>query len=127
MCLHVEPVHVWDPQIVITKMSCGNAPNSNIPPRRKLSPLHGRTLIYRRKGNRGAVLLLLGYEKIESSARCLGIDVDDALAIAEQVDVLNTWAARACSVHRSSAALGQQATTEVLLILRACTDRACPL
>jgi hypothetical protein len=112
---------------VITKMSCGNAPNSNIPPRRKLSPLHGRTLIYRRKGNRGAVLLLLGYEKIESSARCLGIDVDDALAIAEQVDVLNTWAARACSVHRSSAALGQQATTEVLLILRACTDRACPL
>ena len=48
---------------VITKMSCGNAPNSNIPPRRKLSPLHGRTLIYRRKGNRGAVLFLLGYEK----------------------------------------------------------------
>lgn len=33
--------------------------------------------------------LLLGHTKIESSVRYLGIEVDDALAIAEQVDVLN--------------------------------------
>jgi integrase len=45
------------------------------------------TLIYRRTGNLRAVQLLLGYKKIESTVRYLGIEVDDALAIAEQVDV----------------------------------------
>ncbi|MGB7693909.1 MAG: integrase, partial [Pseudolabrys sp.] len=30
---------------------------------------------------------LLGHTKIESTVRYLGIDVDDALALAEQVDV----------------------------------------
>ena len=45
------------------------------------------TLIYRRTGNRRAVQLLLGHTKIESTVRYLGIEVDDALAIAEQVDV----------------------------------------
>ena len=45
------------------------------------------TLIYRRTGNLRAVQLLLGHTKIESTVRYLGIDGDDALAIAEQVDV----------------------------------------
>jgi integrase len=45
------------------------------------------TLIYRRTGNLRAVQLLLGHTKIESTVRYLGIDVDDALAIAEQVEV----------------------------------------
>jgi integrase len=45
------------------------------------------TLIYRRTGNLRAVQLLLGHTKIESTVRYLGIEVDDALAIAEQVDV----------------------------------------
>jgi integrase len=45
------------------------------------------TLIYRRTGNLRAVQLLLGQTKIESTVRYLGIEVDDALAIAEQVDV----------------------------------------
>src|SRR5262245_11180264 len=45
------------------------------------------TLIYRRSGNLRAVQLLLGHTKIESTVRYLGIDVDDALAIAEQADV----------------------------------------
>jgi integrase len=43
------------------------------------------TLIYRRAGNLRAVQLLLGHRKIESTVRYLGID--DALAIAEQVDI----------------------------------------
>jgi integrase len=45
------------------------------------------TLIYRRTGNLRAVQLLLGHTKIESTVRYLGIEVDDALAIAEQVDL----------------------------------------
>jgi integrase len=44
-------------------------------------------LIYRRTGNLRAVQLLLGHRKIESTVRYLGIDVDDALTIAEQVDI----------------------------------------
>jgi integrase len=39
-------------------------------------------LIYRRTGNLRAVQLLLGHTKIESAVRYLGIEVDDALAIA---------------------------------------------
>jgi integrase len=45
------------------------------------------TLIYRKTGNLRAVQLLLGHRKAESTVRYLGIEVDDALAIAEQVDI----------------------------------------
>ena len=45
------------------------------------------TLIYRKTGNLRAVQLLLGHSKVESTVRYLGIEVDDALAIAEQVDI----------------------------------------
>ena len=44
-------------------------------------------LIYRQTGNLRAVQLLLGHTKIESTVRYLGIDVDDALAISEQVEI----------------------------------------
>jgi integrase len=45
------------------------------------------TLIYRKTGNLRAVQLLLGHTKIESTVRYLGIEIDDAIEIAEKVDV----------------------------------------
>jgi integrase len=45
------------------------------------------TLIYRRTKNLRAVQILLGHTKLESTVRYLGIEVDDALEIAEQTDV----------------------------------------
>ena len=43
--------------------------------------------IYRRTGNLRAVQLLLGHTKIESTVRYLGIEVDDALSLSEQVEL----------------------------------------
>lgn len=43
--------------------------------------------IYRKTGNLRAVQLLLGHTKIESTVRYLGIEVDDALTISEQVEL----------------------------------------
>lgn len=45
------------------------------------------TLIYRRTKNHRAVQLLLGHTKLESTVRYLGIEVDDALEMAEQTEV----------------------------------------
>jgi integrase len=45
------------------------------------------TLIYRRTRNLRAIQLLLGHTKLESTVRYLGIELDDALEIAEQTEV----------------------------------------
>jgi len=45
------------------------------------------SLIYRRSKNLRAVQLLLGHTKLESTVRYLGIEVDDALEMAEQTEV----------------------------------------
>ena len=45
------------------------------------------TLIYKRTKNIRAIQLLLGHTKLESTVRYLGIEVDDALEIAEQTEV----------------------------------------
>ena len=45
------------------------------------------SLIYRRTKNLRAVQILLGHTKLESTIRYLGIDVDDALEIAEQTEI----------------------------------------
>ena len=44
------------------------------------------SLIYRRTKNLRAVQLLLGHTKLESTVKYLGIEVDDALEIAEQTE-----------------------------------------
>lgn len=44
-------------------------------------------VIYRRTKNLRAVQLLLGHTKLESTVRYLGIEVDDALELAEQTGV----------------------------------------
>jgi integrase len=43
--------------------------------------------IYKKTGNLTAVQLLLGHTKLESTVRFLGIEVDDALSISEQVEL----------------------------------------
>jgi integrase len=45
------------------------------------------SIIYRRTKKLRAVQLLLGHTKLESTVRYLGIEVDDALEIAEQVEI----------------------------------------
>jgi len=43
--------------------------------------------IYKKTGNLRAVQLLLGHTKLESTVRYLGIEVEDALSISEQVEL----------------------------------------
>lgn len=45
------------------------------------------TLIYKRTKNIRAIQLLLGHTKLESTVRYLGIEVDDALEISEQIEI----------------------------------------
>ncbi len=44
-------------------------------------------LIYRGAGNLSAFQRLLGHLKIESTVRYLGIEIDDAIEIAEKFDI----------------------------------------
>ncbi len=45
------------------------------------------TQIYKRTGNLRAVQILLGHAKIESTVQYLGVDVEDALTISEQIEL----------------------------------------
>ena len=44
-------------------------------------------MLYKKTGNLRACQLLLRHRKLESTVRYLGIEVDDALAMSEQVDL----------------------------------------
>ena len=43
--------------------------------------------IYRKTGNLRAVQLLLGHTKVDSNVRFLGVELEDALSIAERIDI----------------------------------------
>jgi site-specific recombinase XerD len=45
------------------------------------------TQIDKKTGNLRAVQLLLGHTKLESTVRYLGVEVEDALSISEQVEL----------------------------------------
>jgi integrase len=45
------------------------------------------SIIYKQTGNLRAVQILLGHTKIESTVRYLGVDIEDALALAERTEV----------------------------------------
>ena len=44
-------------------------------------------LLYKKTGNLRACKLLLGHTKLESTVRYLGIEVDDALSMSEQIEL----------------------------------------
>lgn len=44
-------------------------------------------MIYRATGNLRAVQILLGHTKIENTVRYLGVDVEDALLLAERTEI----------------------------------------
>jgi len=70
-------VHTWAGSIGLDQAAYGTHSMRRTKP----------TLIYRRTRNLRAVQLLLGHSKLESTVRYLGIEVDDALEIAEQTEV----------------------------------------
>jgi site-specific recombinase XerC len=45
------------------------------------------SIIYKATGNLRAVQILLGHTKIESTVRYLGVDVEDALTLAEGTEI----------------------------------------
>ena len=43
--------------------------------------------IYRKTGNLRTVRLLLGHANVDSTVRYLGVELEDALSIAERIDI----------------------------------------
>ena len=45
------------------------------------------SLIYKATGNLRAVQILLGHANIENTVRYLGVDIDDAITLAERTEI----------------------------------------
>jgi site-specific recombinase XerC len=45
------------------------------------------SLIYKATGNLRAIQILLGHSNIENTIRELGVDIDDAIALAERTEI----------------------------------------
>ena len=77
MCIRDSIVNAWVEEIGLDSANYG----THTMRRTKAS------LIYKRTKNLRAIQLLLGHTKLDSTVRYLGIEVDDALELAEQTEV----------------------------------------
>ena len=78
----------------ISRSSTDCCPRAHNPILRQRSPSKVRcgsrtkaSIIYKQTGYLRAVQILLGHTKIESTVRYLGVDIEDALALAEGMEM----------------------------------------
>ena len=59
------------------------------------------SIIYKATGNLRAIQILLGHSKIENTVRYLGVDVEDALSLAEATERPGARKVEACSMRET--------------------------